>query len=323
MADQAQQRDPAAADGLITAQQAAIAQIRAQITAAINRLWAAQPNYRSPDQFIAAVVPLIAAGQQQIAAITAAYLSQLYAKLTGTPVSMVGVAPNAVTELRSGVDPAEVYARPFHLVWRQLAAAQTARDAHFGWTAPTADAPQRPPLPPSDYVTRAIDAGRQRAVELATTDLQLAKQHAAQQVLAQQDKVTGYRRVLEGPYSCGLCIVAATQIYHRSTLMPIHPGCDCSIEPVIGDHSGTTAVARVNGQLVPLGDLPDVHDRIAHTFGRDSSAARAIPGARNDRGLPVQYRDVLITHDHGELGPVLAVRGQAFTGPNQLTITTS
>lgn len=302
---------------LIAAQQAAIAQTRAQILAIIRRLWIALPNYRDPDQFVAAVVPAVTAGQQRIAAITAAYLSHLYARLTGQPVRMIGVPADISTNIRAGVTAQDVYARPFHRVWRDLAAGQAERDAHYNWTGLEDDAP---PLPPDDYVARAIEDGEKRAIELATTDLQLAKTNASQHVLDSQPHVSGYRRVLEGPYSCALCVVASTHLYHRAELMPIHPGCDCGVEPLVGDTSGEPidSVARVNGDLVPIGDLPDIHARIAAMFGRDSSAARIIPGARNDRGRPIRYRDVLVTHEHGELGPVLAVRGQHWTGPGDL-----
>jgi hypothetical protein len=30
------------------------------------------------------------------------------------------------------------------------------------------------------------------------------------------------------------------------------------------------------------------------------------------------YRDLIVTHHHGELGPVLAVRGQHFDGPGSI-----
>lgn len=311
---------------LIASQGAAIARIRAQITARIAQQWRAQPNYRSPDAFIAAVVPMVAAGQQQVAAVTAAYLSQMYARLTGAPVRTMGVPAEAVTGLRKGVTPAEVYARPFHLVWRELAQAQARRDAHYEWSAPTEDEPVRPPLPPADYVDQAIEHGLQRAQNLAATDMQLAKQHAALHVMGHQTNVTGYRRVLEGAYSCGLCIVASTQRYHTDDLMPIHPACDCGVEPIVGQSDRVVAaMARTaDGQLVHVGELPDVHDRIHETFGKDSSAAAWLRGVKGERGprggggKTIHYRDIVITHANGELGPVLAVRGQHFIGPREI-----
>lgn len=311
----AQRGNPQAVSALVAAQSAAAASIRAQILSYIRQRWRALPNYRSPDQFVSGVVPFVQAGQQQIAAITAAYLSHLYAELVGQPVRMLGVPPEAVTGLRQGVTPQDVYARPFHLVWRELAAAQAQRDAHYGWKAPTSDFPTQPPLPPADYVQQAIDAGLARAENLAATDLQLAKQHAALHVLGHQEHVTGYRRVLEGPDSCGLCIVASTQRYHKQDLLPIHPGCDCSVEPIVGadEHVMTSMARTADGQLVPVGALPDVHARIADTFGKDSSAAAWVKGAKGDKGRPIHYRDVIVTHDHGELGPVLGVRGQTFS----------
>lgn len=306
--------DPRQQASLIAAQQAATARIRQQVNDYVTRQWQRQPNYASPAAFVAAVTPIITAGQTQIAAIMAAYLSQMYALLTGAPVKTIGVPASEVTGLRKGVTAAEVYERPFHLVWRDLATAQAQRDAHYEWTVPTEDEPEQPPLPPVDYVDRAIQHGLERAQNLAATDMQLAKQHAALHILGHQMNVTGYRRVLEGAYSCGLCIIASTQRYHKSQLLPIHPACDCSVEPIIGqsEHIVASTVRNGDGQLVPVGELPDVHERIAETFGKDSSAARAI-SVTGSKGKPIHYRDILITHDHDELGPVLGVRGQQFS----------
>jgi hypothetical protein len=297
VADQQQQQSPTlpasaapTVAGLVAAQQATNALVRQRVLQAVRAIWQRLPDYRNPDQFVAQVVPIVQAGQQQTAATTAAYLSHLYAQLTGDPVRMLGVPSDVATGGRDGVTPAEVYARPLHEVWRQL---------H--------DLPHVP-----GAVEQAIAAGLTRAENLAATDLQLAKTHAAQHVLAQQTNVTGYRRVLEGTYSCGLCIVAATRRYHKAELLPIHPGCDCSVEPIIG-HSERVMAAMVrtaDGQLTPVADLADVHERIADTFGKDSTAARAVAVGSKDE--PINYRDIIVIHDHSELGPVLGVRGQEF-----------
>jgi hypothetical protein len=137
---------------------------------------------------------------------------------------------------------------------------------------------------------------------MAATDLQLAKTQTAQATfLATGNHIVGYRRVLEGPHSCGLCVVASTRLYHRSDLMPIHPNCDCSVFPVVSSD-------RDPGPLLNAGTLADVHSAIAAAFGADSTAARAIPGLMNGEHKPALYRDVLIEHHHGEIGPVLGVR---------------
>lgn len=322
--------DPALVQSLIAAQNAATAKIRQQVTGYVRQQWQQQPNYRNPDRFVAAILPIVAAGQTQTAAVMTAYLARMRALFTGSPVNITGVPPEQVTAVREHVTPQEVYERPFHLVWRELADAQAQRDAHFNWTEPTQDAPTRPPMPPENYVQQAIEHGRQRAEALAATDMQLAKRQAAKTAFAHDDKLVGYRRVLEGAYSCGLCIVASTLRYRidtvrerGGTLFPIHNACDCSLEPIYNANeiqrrptsfSVDSQVRTADGRLVPVSDIDGVHGRFEDTFGSSSAAARAV-GVRGSKGKKILYRDVIVTHDNGELGPVLAVRGQHFVGP--------
>ena len=58
--------------------------------------------------------------------------------------------------------------------------------------------------------------------------------------------------------------------------------------------------------------LEGVHDRIEERFGKSERGAREIPGS------VARYSDVLVTHEHGELGRILSVRGHKFTGPNDI-----
>jgi hypothetical protein len=301
-----QPADPAARQyaAVMAAYQVRTQALRADIEARVRRLWRSLGSYRNADQsrFAKLAVPIILGGQQAMSALTAANLAQQKQISVGGRFKPAAVDLREVTgaAARNGADPSEVYGRPFHLVWRQL--------------------DELPRVPGA--IEQAIDAGEQRAVELALDDQQLAKQHTALEILGHDDAVVGYRRVLEGAHSCGLCIVASTQRYHREQLLPLHGGCDCSVAAIWGDQDpGRTieATARIDGKLVPIADLPDVHDRIYERFGRSSSAARDIPGTTDAHGRILQYRDVLITHAHGELGPVLAVRGADFTGPTDLT----
>lgn len=218
--------------------------------------------------------------------LTTAFLATLNG-LHGGSSTPVDVKPVSVSAVRNGAEPAEVYGRPFHLVWRQLATAA------------------EQVTPPAGYVDAAIKSGLDRATQLAATDLQLAKTHTAQQDMARNRNVVGYRRQLEGAYSCALCIVASTRRYHKADLMPMHPACDCTPVPIRGGEN-------IDLNLDPA-MLEAVHSTVAEKFGADSTAAQGIRGAFKDNGRSVLYRDVLITHDHKELGPVLAVRGQSFT----------
>jgi len=269
----AQQPDQAAAT--LAAYQLQSQALRDQIERFIRSLWGSYSEYRQPQMadFARAVTPIVQAGQRNMLSLTIAYLAAVLGGRVQTvnPTSVIGAAA------RNGVDPIEVYQRPFHLVWRQL---------H--------DLPRR-----EGAIDSAIKSGVERAVSLAQTDLQLTKVQTSQRVLPRNANVVGYRRVLEGPHSCGLCIVASTQRYSTGKLLPIHPGCDCSVEPILG---GQPADLVIDPAL-----LSAVHQEIADRFGEANAGARAIPG---QGGL--KYRDVLIEHHHTELGPVLGVRGQDF-----------
>lgn len=170
---------------------------------------------------------------------------------------------------------------------------------------------------------RAADAGERRAQTIALTDLELATTHTAQDVLSSNQSVVGYRRVLTGAENCGLCVVAATRLYHKRNLMPIHPNCDCVIAPVMsGEDPGRTINNRTIGadavpkaftkdgvalfdadQTIDLGDLlQDTHDAVTARFGRSFADAKGI-----------DYRKVITVRQHGETGPTLTIARHKFT----------
>lgn len=124
-----------------------------------------------------------------------------------------------------------------------------------------------------------VGKGLSRALDITRTNLQLASTHSARAVLSGKGGVVGYRRVLSGGDSCPLCQIASTQRYHKEDLMPIHPGCTCGVSPIYG-HSDP-------GQVI------------------DSQS-------RESQDVKVVVRE------HGEIGPILAVEGQTFTGPDDI-----
>lgn len=270
---------------VVAAYQQQTAATRAQLAAVIVALWRSLPDYRNGSlaRFVEQAVPVVTGALGHMQAMSSAYLATLLG-LSGGSVTPVATPTLTIGRLRNGADPAEVYGRPFHQVWRML---------HDG-------------TPPPD----AFRSGESRAVQTAMTDLQLVKTYTSQSVLADSKRVVGYRRVLEGPHSCALCIVASTARYHKAELLPIHPGCDCSVAPIVGESDP--------GRVINAPLLAAVHDAVFDRFGADSTAARQVRGAVSDTGKPVLYRDILVTHAHGEIGPVLAVRGQSFTGPGDL-----
>lgn len=144
----------------------------------------------------------------------------------------------------------------------------------------------------------ALDHSVQRLVSLAHTDLQLTKTHTAQAVFGAHDRVSLYRRVPKGRDTCALCLIASTQPYAKRDLLPIHPGCDCGVEE-IADPS----------QAHDPDLLDQVHDAVARDLG---------PDYQDYGGRASDYRKIVVTREHGELGPTLAVSGHRFTGPNDL-----
>lgn len=219
--------------------------------------------------FIEQVLPVVLAAQQQMGQITDAYLSAMIADMLGGAAAPTGVA---LDEALRGVDPAEVYTRPFVTTWTALAQGKS--------------------------YAQAVTEGRTRLLSITETDLQLARTHAARQSM-QRGGAKFYRRRLTGSANCGLCVIAATQRYRAERLMPIHPGCDCKVEPLVG--------SRDPGQIIDERLLREAHDAVAKGVGQSDAGGRA-----------PDYRQVIITREHGEYGPLLAVARHEFTGPKDI-----
>lgn len=259
---------------IIGAYAQATARIRVEVLTALLNLFGGLGSWRDDDQpgFVRAAVPQVTGAQRTMGSLTQAYLAALVGDMLGRQPRPVSVPAPTTRRLR-GVDPDVVYARPFRTMYASL-----------GEGRPFA---------------QAMDDAARRLQHITATDLQLAKTHTARAVLDQESQVQGYQRVLTGSRSCGLCVVASTQRYRKAELLPIHPGCDCTVAPIIGTEDP--------GQVINEDRLDDVHDAIQQAFGVSDRGARLI-----------DYRDLLITHEHGEIGPVLARRGDRFTGPDDL-----
>jgi hypothetical protein len=144
----------------------------------------------------------------------------------------------------------------------------------------------------------AIEAGAIRARSLASTEVQLAKRNASLFTRRANDNIVGFIRVLSGTENCALCYVASTQRYTRGQLLPIHPGCDCGELEIYGSQN--------IDQVIDEERLNAVHEAVEARFGFSDPSGREI-----------DYRGITI-REHGELGPVLTVKGQHFTGPDDL-----
>ena len=147
--------------------------------------------------------------------------------------------------------------------------------------------------------TDALDTGSLTATSFARTEVQLSRRQASLFARRANDNIVGYVRTLTGRENCALCYVASTQRYRKGDLLPIHPACDCGEMPIYGDTD--------TGQIIDQQLLDQSHEAVGQRFGIDVG------------GREPDYRKIMI-RDHGELGPMLTVKGQKFTGPNSLKL---
>lgn len=236
--------------------------IRQQITAFGQAYWDSMPHYRASavEDMIEAITPRVTAGQLRIADLTRAYLAQCAGEL-GWNVVLPPIDQDEIRGAR-GVDPRVVYRRPAVDVYTALAAGK--------------------PLP------QAAAEGRLRLTQLIGGDMQLAKTHASRQSMrGYPEEGQFYRRVLTGRENCALCVVASTQRYHRGDLLPIHPGCDCGVQPL-------PPGLAVN-QVIDEDLLEQVHQVAADRLGVSDRGGRT-----------PDYRKLLTVSEHGEYGPTLS-----------------
>lgn len=236
--------------------------IRQQITAFGQAYWDSLPHYRASavEDMIEAITPRVTAGQLRIADLTRAYLAQCAREL-GWKVVLPSIDQDEIRGAR-GVDPRVVYRRPAVDVYTALAAGK--------------------PLP------QAAAEGRLRLTQLIGGDMQLAKVHASRQSMrGYPEEGQFYRRVLTGRENCALCVVASTQRYYRGDLLPIHPGCDCDVQPL-------PPGLAVN-QVIDEGLLEQVHQITADRLGVSDRGGRT-----------PDYRKLLTVSEHGEYGPTLS-----------------
>ena len=109
----------------------------------------------------------------------------------------------------------------------------------------------------------------------------------------------GFRRALNGPGDCALCVIASTQRYHAGDLLPIHPGCNCTVAP-LGPGEGVD-------QVIDPDLLERVHAQVEAMTGDVDRGARA-----------PDYRKLMVVREHGEIGPVLTWKQHEFTSAADL-----
>ncbi len=272
--------------------------------AAVRQAFAAVQDWRDPEQTrraVNAAVKTVTAAQRRVASTADAYMARSTTAITGRRSDTVGAidvrslrrklpqdvlehlaAGKSVTEAMAqraqrrveAVAPEEVYGRiPDHVRFVTVSRGLSADDA-------------------------ALE-GLRRAAAVAETDMMLAERAQVQAFLTQRKPkgVVGYRRVLHpelgsGAPPCGLCVVAATRIYHIEDLMPIHARCRCSVAVVTKDADP--------GLKLNDDDLRTLLSTVYQAAG----------GNTRNRLKTVRVEYV----EHGELGPMIVNADQHFRG---------
>lgn len=244
-----------------------VGNIRASIIQQLYVVWFGLDDYRNDqiDPWLEVAVPMIQTAEETISSATSTYMQLQMEVLGSTAVLDIPNPEDIAGRNLRDVDPAVVYSRPFKEVWESLG-----RGNPF---------------------STAIEDGANRLRQLVETDLQLSHTHTSRTLLRDRNDVVGFKRVPTGTYTCALCLVASTQRYHKLDLMPIHPGCDCRVAPII-DSSDT-------GQIIDKEFLEEIHKAVEKQFGFSARDARQL-----------DYRKIMTTFNHGEYGPTLAVQGQ-------------
>ncbi len=161
----------------------------------------------------------------------------------------------------------------------------------------------RTKLSEGSTVSTAVAAGGARLLDLVSTGMQLAKTHSARAAI-DRSGAAGFERVLTAAKTARYASLLRRSAITAATCSD-SPGCDCGVRPINGDPSE---------QVINPERLEAIHTAIENEFGQTDRAARYIDGA-NSRG---DYTDLLVTYEHGEIGPTLAWRDQKHTGPSAL-----
>ncbi len=246
---------------LIKAHQSQTMQVRERLTDYAKTLWGGLGSWRDEDvdRFVNLMAPRVLAGRAKVAQLTDAYLAQL----VGQNSALIDT-----TRLR-GVPVQDVYRRPAATMYDKLSNDQS--------------------------LSQAIAASTARLANLIATDMQTAMARQARASLGGN----GFRRVLNGPGDCALCVVASTQRYHAGDLLPIHPGCNCTVAP-LGPGEGVD-------QVIDPDLLERVHAQVEAMTGEVDRGARA-----------PDYRKLMVVREHGEIGPVLTWKQHEFTSAADL-----
>lgn len=253
----------AATAALVEAEGQTLETVATNLTNGLLSLWRAFRGWYDPaavDRFGQDAADLVIAAQTVAGGLTEQHMRLQLSQL-GAVLFPAGPVVDLPRDLRFGAMTADVYQRPV----------RTARYLTSLVAPPT----QTPP-------PEALEVAAQRLTKTALADLQLARTTSAQQSMYATG-IDTFRRIIHPELTgqvCGLCIVAADRIYKRQNLLPIHPGCKCTVLPIVGDQDPGRALNRA--------DL----DKLYAAAGGST------------RAEDLRRTRIAVT-EHGELGPVL------------------
>lgn len=253
--------------------------IRSSAMAAVGALWdrmVTGPEDDVLDRWVPLAAAAVQAAQTAAAAAAIGHVSQAVRVAGATPEPTPSeVRPAAFAEPR-GVPTATVLVRSIIQVRRSLGEGKLFMDA--------------------------MSEGRARAVQTAATDPALSARAANQAAMRAQPRVVGYRRVPDGS-ACQFCLLASTRRYTVSDLMPIHPGCGCTVAPIVGSNDPGEVLDRALVDQLMAAD-----PALGVRGGRNRETAR-----NHARKQLAKAEELTTVHDHGELGPTLYQSGLRFT----------
>jgi len=236
-----------------------------RLIASLKHLFAGLGSWRDADvvPFLTQAVPLVQGSQKTLGTFTAQHVAFQTSKALDRVISPAAIPDARVVNLR----PAEqTYRRPFVTVYKSLAK--------------------------GDDITTAVEHGQNRLAQVAEADLQQTYAQASQaamEALPKDATPSGWRRTLQGPVNCPKCVIASTQLFTVATLNPLHPQCDCTVDPVFGSAPLVTDSAQVKAAITKLTGKTDLSPAELHQLVSSMVA------------------------EHGELGPMLVRPGDHFT----------
>lgn len=198
--------------GLSDAEGEAVGSIIARLIKMLLGLWSGVDRWDEESVIPTVIesIDLVEAAQLEVRRQVYAYSQQTYKAVDADSFDDSVLGLEDPTYPRWDVTPLTVWNRPLQVYQRELATGASKEEAK----------------------TAALE----RVQSLAESEVKLAKRDQEARINLASEKAVGYRRIIHPELSktgvCGTCIVAASRIYEKGDLLPIHNGCNCTVLPV-------------------------------------------------------------------------------------------